>query len=246
MGGVFTHRLGVFPVGEYDPYFANTVALLSMDGTNGSTIFTDESAAARGNATVTGNAQVTTGFKKFGTGSLRLDGVGDDIKFADHTDWTLGTSDFTIEGWFSFDGSNLAAENAIATHYSTTSNQRGWIFRYNGALATDALEFLGSSDGVSASSIVSGAWTPAADTFYPLCAERSGNTFRIYAGGIMLAKATNAINIFNSANSMIIGQTANSANPMKGNVDEFRFTLGVARYASDSGYTVPTTAFPRS
>jgi hypothetical protein len=29
-------------------------------------------------------------------------------------------------------------------------------------------------------------------------------------------------------------------------IDELRITKGVARYASDGGFTVPTAAFPRS
>jgi hypothetical protein len=33
---------------------------------------------------------------------------------------------------------------------------------------------------------------------------------------------------------------------LNGWLDEIRITKGVARYASDSGYTVPTAAFPRS
>lgn len=41
---------------------------------------------------------------KFGSGSLRLDGTTDDIKYADHADWTLGTGDFTIEAWGYQDG----------------------------------------------------------------------------------------------------------------------------------------------
>lgn len=228
-----------------DEHYDNTVLLLSMDGANGSTTFTDQSAAARGNATVTGNAQVVTSIKKFGTGSLRVDGVTDDIKFVDHADWTLGTSDFTIEGWFLWDSTWTETTSSLITHYSTTSNQRGWILQYTGSLATNALRFVISTDGSSITVPVSGNWTPAGDTWYHLCVERSGTTFRIYVDGVMLASGTSSGAIFNSTASMIIGETANGSEPLKGNVDEFRFTLGVARYASDAGFAVPTEPYPR-
>jgi hypothetical protein len=235
-----------YGVAATDPHFASTKLLLSCDGANGSTTFTDESAAARGAATVTNQAQVSTALAKYGTGSLRLDGVGDDIKYADHADWTLSTSDFTIECWASFDTTWIESNAVLFSHYNTTSNQRGWIFDYRGGEATNNLRFAASSNGTSAAVIVSGNWTPTADTFYHLVAERSGTTFRLYIDGTMLAKATNAIDIFNSTASLIIGETANSADPMKGNIDEPRITLGVARYNSDSGYTLPTAPFPRS
>lgn len=227
-----------------DPNFASTVLLLSMDGANGSTTFTDQSFAARGNATVSDNAQVVTAFKKFGTGSLRLDGNNDALNFADSADWTL-SGDFTLEGWLSFDTTVLGSVQTIVAHYNTTTNQRGWWWRYRGDLATDTIEFIGSSDGSATSTVITGNWTPVADTFYFVVLERSGTTFRIYIDGTMLAKATSAISLFNSSGQLIIGQTGNLANAMKGNIDEFRLTLA-ARYNSDGGHVVPTAAFPRS
>lgn len=227
-----------------DPHFASTVLLLSMDGANGSTTFPDESFAARGNATVADNAQVVTAFKKFGTGSLRCDGSNDAIAYADHADFTL-SDDFTMEGWFSFDTTVLGSIQTLAAHYNTTGNHRGYWWRYRGDLATDTLEFIGSSDGTATSTVITGNWTPVADTFYFLVLERSGTTFRIYIDGTMLAKTTSSIALFNASGQFIIGQTGNFANPLKGNVDEFRLTLA-ARYNSDGGHTVPTAAFPRS
>ena len=40
--------------------------------------------------------------------------------------------------------------------------------------------------------------------------------------------------------------TLDTFNPLTGWIDELRITKGVARYDSDSGFTVPTAAFPRS
>jgi hypothetical protein len=231
--------------GATDPHFASTVVLLSFDGANGSTTFTDGSFAARGNANATGDSQVVTAFKKFGTGSARLDGNLDSIAFTDHADFTL-SGDFTLEGWFSFDTTVLGSIQTLVAHYNTTSNQRGYWWRYRGDLATDALEFIGSADGSTTATVTTGNWTPVADTFYFLVLERSGTTFRQYVDGVMLSKATNAISLFDASGQFIIGQTGNLANTLRGNVDEFRLTLGVARYDSDAGHAVPTGPFPRS
>ncbi len=50
---------------------------------------------------------------------------------------------------------------------------------------------------------------------------------------------------FNSAGTLNIGMIGSSFG-FDGWIDELRITKGVARYASDSGFAVPTSAYPRS
>jgi hypothetical protein len=70
---------------------------------------------------------------------------------------------------------------------------------------------------------------------------------RLYKDGVMLASATPPNSaIFNSPQVLGIGATSAGGGALDGWIDELRITKGVARYASDSGYTVPTAAFPRS
>jgi hypothetical protein len=97
------------------------------------------------------------------------------------------------------------------------------------------------------------AWTPTIQTWYYLCVERFGTTFRMYvgtAGGstTMLGKVTNSISIFDATANINVGgeQTTGNTNAMFGNIDELRLTVGVARYNTDAGFLVPTAAFPRS
>ena len=56
----------------------------------------------RGGKTIilNGNAQIDTTIKKFGTGSLMLDGTGDYIAVANDPDFGFGTGTFSIQGWF--------------------------------------------------------------------------------------------------------------------------------------------------
>lgn len=232
-----------------DPNFASVKLLLSGDGVSGSTTFTDESPAAHGNATVAGDAQVSTSLVKFGTGSVRLDGLLDHLSYADSTDWEFGSGAFTIETWALFDAANIEATNILMGQYSATGNQRGWRFYYNGATATNNLVFIYSTNGTALVTPLVFAWTPTANVWYHVAVDRSGNSWRLYIDGAMVASATDTGTIFAPTSLLRIGADETSGlatNLLKGNLDEIRITKGVARYASDLGYAVPTAAFPRA
>ena len=80
-----------------DPYWANVVLLLHMDGTDGSTTFTDSSSYARA-MTAAGNAQIDTAEFKFGTASGLFDGTGDSVQTPNGADFQF-LGDFTVEAW---------------------------------------------------------------------------------------------------------------------------------------------------
>lgn len=227
------------PPGPTDPHFASTVLLLSCDGVDGSTIFTDESAAARGNGSAAGNAQVDTSFKKFGTGSAQFDGSGDNIQFTDSADWHF-TGDFTIECWFATN--NTGADQGLIAQWGGRSFQ----LQYSGG-GTDDLVFAVSSTGSDTVILLQPAFSPTPATFYHVVVEREGNVFSIGVGGTRLATTTNSIVLNNSTGGLTLGSVA-SATFLNGNLDEVRITKGVARYglAASGSYTTPTAAFPRS
>lgn len=69
-----------------------------MDGSEGSTTFTDSSTSAHtvipnGNAKITGLADE---FKE----AMYFDGSGDYLSVADSADWDFGSGDFTVDFWF--------------------------------------------------------------------------------------------------------------------------------------------------
>jgi hypothetical protein len=78
--------------------------------------------------------------------------------------------------------------------------------------------------------------------------DRSGSTLRLYADGASLGSGTASGAFFDSTAGVRIGAlfTTGNTNFFKGWIDELRVTKGLAVYASDTGYTVPTAAFPRS
>src|SRR5262245_43415513 len=65
------------------------------NGADASTTILDTNAGGSPHTwTANGNAQLDTADFKFGGSSLLLDGTGDFVDTPDHTDFTLGTSDF--------------------------------------------------------------------------------------------------------------------------------------------------------
>lgn len=250
MAGVFTHRVGLTgaAVTGTDPNISSVGLLLSGDGTNGSTTFTDESPAAHGSPTVNGNTQVSTTNPKFGTGSIQFDGSGDNLQYANHADWLFGSGAFTVELWVRFDTASIEVTQALIDLWTTSGNQRCWTLQYNGGAATNTLQFAGSSGGSSADLSISSNWTPTADQWYHIAVDRSGNVFRLYIDGAMVATTTTAFTLHSSISDLRIGNifSISSTAFLDGNLDEIRITKGVARYASDGGFTVPTAAYPRS
>ena len=80
----------------------NTKLMLHCNGADGSTTFTDVSPSNHGNANVVGTAQVDTAIKKFGTGSLLVDGDSDYLYYCDSNDWDIigsNSDNWTIDFW---------------------------------------------------------------------------------------------------------------------------------------------------
>ena len=102
--------------------------LLHMDGTNGSTTFTDSSANA---ITMTANnAQLSTAQAKFGTASGLFDGTGDYLSNGGNAALAYGTADFTIMQWLrpaTSPGSGMITYDQRAT--SSTSSAGLAVYR---------------------------------------------------------------------------------------------------------------------
>lgn len=230
--------------GGGDPHIAQNVLLLGMDGADGATTTSDESSAAHGAATsFDGTAQLDTAQSKFGSASLLLDGNSDFIVFADSTDWTFD-GDFTVEAWIRFN--SLTGFQTIVCQWNT-GLEKAWLFDFPGS-ASNVLRFGFSTTGGN-QTFVQSAWTPSVNTWYHVAVDRTGSTLRLYADGASLGSHTFAGSTSNEAEELRIGAFSASGvgdNFFNGWIDELRITKGVARYASDSGYTVPTAAFPRS
>jgi hypothetical protein len=246
MGGCLTRRLGSSTAAPTtDPNFSSVKLLMGFEGTNGSTSFVDESASPH-TMTANGNAQITTAQFKMGASSAAFDGTGDFISTPDSADWSNGTGAFTGEGFFRLLTKTTNQAFMGQWDNSGTVSNCAWFFYLNGSDLTLRTAAAGVTLDVKV------AWTPTLGTWYHLAFDRdtADNKLRIYRDGVMVASGTNSHNINNSTGSMVLGRIGTgstfSSFDFNGDMDEVRWTLGVARYKSDSGFSVPTAAYPRS
>lgn len=229
-----------------DPNFANVELLLGFEGSDAATTTTDESPDGR-TVTFTSNAQIDTAQFKFGVSSLLLDGTDDIITVPDSADWDF-TGQFTIECWFRAPAVGVGSRTLIAKRNAASTNI-SWDFGWVGG-ATSQVFFQLSTDGTTTVHSISAAAAGliAQDTWYHLAVDRDGSDkLRLYLTGAMVASKTGASGTpFNSTFPLSIGGRNNTGQPHNGWIDEVRITSGVARYATDTSFTVPAAAFPRS
>lgn len=193
-------------------------------------------------------AVISGGRSKFGSGSLLCPGTaGARAEIAPTAAMTIGAGDFTVEGWFYTD--DVIQPDAVAWAIGAYGTSIG----IGGKLASD-----GTSVTVSlykfdpyAGNVVSHSSLKAGyvNGWHHIVWQRTSGTVRIYVDGTNVASSTWSGNIslpvrvrLGSMNNYVGGVDDFSVNfAYKGSIDEFRLTVGAARYSSD--FTPPTSAF---
>jgi len=214
-----------------DPYYSAVSLMLSMDGTNGSTTFTDSSLNAL-TVTPVGNAQISTTQSKFGAASGYFDGTGDSLTIPANTALALGAGDYTIEGWF----------------YSLTSgtSQRGMIDFRTATTGTNGLMLRENNGGflvyLNNATILSTTTGRIANQWQHVSLVRNGTTVTLYVDGVLQTSVTSSTNLTDNI-LRISGfiDTQSSPYAYNGYMDEIRITK-YARYVSN--FTPPTAALP--
>lgn len=204
--------------GGGDPYWANVFALLHMDGTEGSTTFPNQKG---GTATVNGAVSVSTAQSRFGGASGLFSGgrLG------------LGgpnlSGDFTIEGWIY--PTALGSNRSIAGIQTGSTNI--WMY-----LVSDGrLAFSYGNYNANGGKVTLNTWHHVAFT-------RLGTKCSVFLNGQEVSYTfASAVTV---SGPFLIGQRANGTTPFAGHIDEFRITVGVARYTGN--FTPPDTPFPDS
>jgi hypothetical protein len=234
--------------GEVDPSFSSVKLLAGFEGLNGATTYTEESADAR-TVTFGGTAAISTAQSVFGASSLNVSAASSNrVSLSDSDDWRLGgpagTEPFTVElRWRPSTDNNLSTI-IIGQWDAVTGGQRSWALLHN--FLGNSLAWVQSTDGTATTTRASSAWAPTLNTWYALAVDWDGTKLRLYRDGTMVGSGTGNVIGINSTLPLTIGASNAGANGCQGFIDEVRITKGVARYASDSGYTIATAAFPRS
>jgi len=165
------------------------------------------------------------------TGSVFFDGTGDYLQISDSTDFTMGSGDYTIEGWF---------------YPKDVSSTR----RFYGQRASDAseLQFLLET---SSSAVLSYYFSIgdtnyqvegdalAANRWYHIAVTRSGNVHTLYVNGTSVATRTQSGSLDDRAQPFSIGRQGNyTSETFSGYISNFRICKGHAVYKSN--FAVPT------
>jgi hypothetical protein len=227
-------------VGVGDPYFSDVTLLLHMNGTDASTVFTDDSIKEHV-VTPVGDAQIDAAVSKFGGASLLLDGSGDGLTIpyvAADFDWH--TEDYTIEFWvnassFASGWENNSAPTGVGRK-SLGAITNYWSF---GPLNGGALGFYyynGSPVQVATTALI-----PTTQQVHCAMVNDGGN-IKLFIDGIL------------DITTAIIGTPQSAGEPLtiggyfgtylNGHIDDLRITKGVARYSSD--FTPPKREFANS
>lgn len=228
------------PAGLTDPFFSSVRSLLHFDGSNGASSTSDQKANIW---TLRNGAQLSSSQARFGPTSLILNGsssymTADD---PDTEDLNIGGGEsFSIEAWI----------------YLNVNNKLQYIFN-RGTSPTTAfgLGFAVSSSGKLLAArqyvafIATGSTTIPTGQWVHVCACRDGfpnNELRLFVNGALDATFIDSDSFIVSGNtrSQIGAQEENalSYNHLDGYIDDFRLTIGVARYVSS--FTPPVEAFP--
>jgi hypothetical protein len=235
----------VFGTPATDPYWSDVKLLMGFEGLDGSitTGFADESSAAHGTASGSPGTflHISSARRKFGSSSLYLN--GNSPYYGDSNDWNFASGQFTVELW-------IWPTNAANGNYQflvgqwLSAGNLGWV------LYIDASGHLGwntSTTGSDNNFDITASSTISSSAWHHVAIDFDGSKYRLYADGTMVGSFSTPRTIFDSPDNLTIGSNSNiTAYWYYGNMDELRITKGVARYASDGGYTVPTSAFPRS
>jgi hypothetical protein len=225
---------------------ADTLLLVHMDGANGDTTFTDDitggvGASGRTAKTVTasGDAQVSTAQSKFGGASLYSDGATDYLTVDAHSDFVMGSDDFTLECWVRPASSGVGSGDQIISKWSGGNGYSFGLTYGSSSPKNNIRALINDTGGIRGVNMGSNPLTVDAWNHVALVVE--SGTLALYANGNRLG--TTSVTAFNDATNTDITISALGGGSYSPNhyQDEVRIS-DIARYTG-STYTVPTAAF---
>lgn len=231
-----------------DPYFSAVVLGLHMEGTNGSTTFTD----IKGNTiTAVGNAQLTTGAPQFSFGAScgLFDGTGDYLSFPASSILNFGADVFTVDG-FVRPGAIGSMQGLVEGRGSTAAVACSFFIdiKADGKLEALASATNAGSSGTWAVILTSSAALVSGTAYHFEISRGAGNVWRMFIDGIQVSTTTVNITVGSPAATGYIATGVSSAGvlgyTLNGRMKDIRITKGVCRHTSN--FTPPTSPFPDS
>ena len=223
-----------------DTLYNSVSLLLNMDGTNGSTTFTD---ASPNGFTVTpnGNAQISTAQSKFGGASALFDGTGDFLTIPDNAALEFGGSNLTWEMWVKTTTSDAFDTLLSRTGVSGfTTGMFSIMMNAASSTAGDVAVYVADFSTSTPLLLTTGA-SVRDDAWHHIAIVRNGSAWAAYIDGTSRSTGTWAGAIADLSSSVYIGGDQAQTRHYNGYIDSLRLTKGQARYTAN--FTAPTAAF---
>lgn len=213
----------------FDPYSAFLDAQFRFDGTNGSTIITEDTGRP---VNVFGTPTLSTDTAKFGGSSLKLNGTTDYLTLTSDAAFPFGTGDFTFEAWV-----YPTASNAITTIWGQSRN--------SGSSGLGV--YINASDQIVISSVnikfgTATLQTVPLNVWSHVMITRGLGAFWVYINGTFAGTFANTTNFTDT--NFTIGASAVGTSKFTGYIDNLRVTKGAARVVGAAGFKLSTTTFP--
>lgn len=206
----------------------------------------DYSASIKGSGTnrsgtPANNVAISAVTSKFYGTSLNMGAMADDgkVMFGLTSDLALGTSDFTIEGWW-YPTSITVGYQAFASHSGDTGDQQsGWILIME---SNNTGPYFLATNGAGWPVSMSSSVLPTLNAWNHIAVTRQGTTFRIFMNGVLTSTlSSNSTNItLPQSRELRIGNYQwfpGEEKGFQGFVQDFRMYIGVAKYTAT--FTVP-------
>jgi hypothetical protein len=214
------------PGGEADQYWTLVQLLLRGGQSNGSTTIIDSSLNNYSFSANTGTApNYTFARSKWSTTSINFSGSGGlNLEATGVTNFDVNNN-FTIEAW-------VYPTSASGAIFGAGFFGRVLVFvSLYSELGNGASTLLGSSNASAACTL---------NDWNHIAISRSSNTVRVFKNGTQVSTYT-VSGTADTAKDVEIGHFAGAGNYMTGQMEDFRWTKGVARYTAN--FTPPTGPF---
>lgn len=204
----------------------DTLILMHMDGSSGSTTFVDEA----GNPVETLGSATRSAQARIGDGAGAFDGSGARLSLAAHPNLALGAGDFTVEAWVNFD--NLPADDVQLFGAHTQWVWADWLVAYRHVTRELTVALNGTH-------ILTVPHTPGPGVWTHVAVVRQAGRLMMFVNGELLG-AVSSTESLGSTIPVTIGASNNATIPFKGRIDEFRLSR-VARHTGD--FTPPARPY---
>lgn len=227
-----------------DDYWDEVQLLAKFEGTDAATAYTEVSQNAA-IATFVANAQLDTAQFNFGAAALLLDGTGDSVTFPDIAAYDHGTSDWTHEGFVRFNTlppleTSIGPGNVLLS----LQNAGGDMLTY--AIIQDGFGYRVRLEGASYAEVGTISGGISTGVWYHWAVTRASGTIRGYFNGNYETSdfGTEVADMGGPNQAIRLGALDATTAELDGWLDDYRMTIGTARYTGTSPYTIPSVDFP--